>query len=79
MLKCLDGDVFEFYFGFTAGVNLHGDNTFGRNFGVLFDIIDGFDTVDVELVMLALAADDVGVPAVFFENVFEGAGVSFDQ
>ena len=54
-------------------------DAFGWNFGVLFDIIDGFDTVDVELVMLALAADDVGVPAVFFENVFEGAGVSFDQ
>ena len=55
-------------------MELKGKDAFGWDVGVLFDIVDGFDSVDVELMVVALAADDVGVPAVFFEEMFEGAG-----
>ena len=55
-------------------MELKGKDAFGWDVGVLFDVVDGFDSVDIKLMVVALAADDVGVPAVFFEEVFEGAG-----
>ena len=79
LLECVDGDVFEFYFGFAAGVDLDGDNAFGGNFWILFDVVNGLNSIDVKFVLVALTANDVGVPAVFFEDVFEGVGVGFDE
>ena len=48
-------------------MELKGKDAFGWDVGVLFDVVDGFDSVDIKLMVVALAADDVGVPAVFFE------------
>ena len=60
-------------------MELKGKDAFGWDVGVLFDIVDGFDSVDIKLMVVALAADDVGVPAVFFEEVFEGAGIAIGK
>lgn len=77
--KLGDGDVFEFHLGVTAGVDLHCYNTLGGDFCILFYEVGGEHTVDVELVVVAFAADNIRIPAVLFEDVLEGGHVTFDE
>lgn len=63
-----DGDVTKLYLCFTTGVDLDGDVSFRGYFGVFFCVVSGLDSVDVEFVDVAFAADGVGVPACFIED-----------
>src|SRR3546814_18966962 len=57
-------------------MELYGDHAFRRNVGIGFKIVTGFDSIDVQLMVVAPNPYDVAIPATFIDKMLQGMQIA---
>src|SRR3546814_8782182 len=60
-------------------IELYGDHAVRRNVGIGFKIVTGFDSIDVQLMVVAPNPYDVAIPATFIDKMLQGMQIACHQ